>query len=33
VNWFVAVKAIKEEPIGPGDVLNSWHSNSAANFK
>jgi hypothetical protein len=40
VNWLVAVKAIKEEPIGSGDVLDSWHSNgavffinSAANFK
>jgi hypothetical protein len=40
VNRLVAVKAIKEEPIGSGDVLDSWHSNgavflvnSAANFK
>jgi hypothetical protein len=40
VNRLVAVKAIEEEPIGSGDVLDSWHSNSAvflinsaANFK
>jgi hypothetical protein len=40
VNRLVAVKAIKEEPIGSGDVLDSWHSNgavslinSAANFR
>jgi hypothetical protein len=40
VNRLVAVKAIKEEPIASGDVLDSWHSNgavslinSAANFR
>jgi hypothetical protein len=33
VNRLVAVKAIKEEPRRPGNVLDSWHSNSAANFK
>jgi len=32
VNRLVAVKAIKEEPIGSGDVLDSWHSNAAVFF-
>jgi hypothetical protein len=32
VNRLVAVKAIKEERIGSGDVLDSWHSNDAVFF-